>query len=246
MHQCIKFEFEEKKKMKDFFTSQGADLLPPREIWVLGLGKFGTLAWKRLKDRFPRASYVLVEEREEKTRGIPEGETTKLVIENAVAFLSGTPVPGDVWIIPAVPVHVAFRWLLNRLKLRGQASSIPLPRQIDPCLPNAMRSGEETVYTSFATFLCPDNCSEPDRICTHTGKPRPGNLYEELGRLNLPGFFTHVLRSLQLTPGVGGYPGRSLEKLHREVLGNPGNHLIATSCRCHGVVHALRWKESPR
>ncbi|HOV87489.1 MAG TPA: hypothetical protein PLM79_14080 [Syntrophobacteraceae bacterium] len=230
--------------MKDFSLTQVADLLPPGEIWVLGLGKFGMLAWKRLEKRFPRASFVLVEEREEKTRGIQERGSLKIVARDAIGFLLDARVPGEVWIIPAVPVHAAFRWLLGRLEPPRAASSIPLPREIDPRVPNPLRSGEETIYTSFAAFVCPDGCDEPDEICTYTKKARPGNLYEELSRLEIPGFRTHVLRSLQLAPGVGGYPGRSLEGLHEEVLKTPGNHLVATSCRCHGVINALNWRET--
>jgi len=236
------YQIRRKEKMKDSSETQVADLLPPGEIWVLGLGKFGMLAWKRLGKRFPRASFVLVEEREEKIRGIQERETLKIVARDATGFLLDVQVPRGVWIIPAVPVHVAFRWLLGRLGPSRAASSIPLPREIDPRVPNPLRRGEETIYTSFATFLCPDGCNEPDEICTYTKKARPGNLYEELSRLEIPGFRTHLLRSLQLAPGVGGYPGRSLEDLYEEVLKSPGNHLVATSCRCHGVMNALSWR----
>ncbi|HIJ69047.1 MAG TPA: hypothetical protein HPP57_06055, partial [Deltaproteobacteria bacterium] len=114
--------------------------------------------------------------------------------------------------------------------------------EVDSKLPNPIRVPSGTLYASFATFLCPDYCSEPEEICTHTGKERPGNLYEVFGGVLASGFDVAVLRSWQLAPGVGGYPGRSLRQLLAGIGSKPGRYLIATSCRCHGVMDALEWR----
>jgi hypothetical protein len=58
--------------------------------------------------------------------------------------------------------------------------------------------------------------------------------------VHLPGYQVKVIPSRQLAPGVGGYaPGRLLG-LARELEDLRGNVLIATACRCHGVMHGLR------
>ena len=112
--------------------------------------------------------------------------------------------------VPSVPVHVAFEWVLNELGRPGTSRRLPVPEEVGSQVPNPLRAPSGALYASFATFVCPDYCSEPDEICTHTGKERPGNLYDFLGGVDVPGFDVLVLRSWQLAPGVGGYPGRSL------------------------------------
>jgi len=51
-----------------------------------------------------------------------------------------------------------------------------------------------------------------------------------------------VVASRQLAPGVGGYAPRRLLDLAATVAKAPGPLLIATACRCHGVVHGLQRK----
>jgi hypothetical protein len=50
-----------------------------------------------------------------------------------------------------------------------------------------------------------------------------------------------VVRSWQLAPGVGGYPAKYLEERLHEVSRRAGTYLVATSCRCHGVIDLLSW-----
>jgi len=141
---------------------------------------------------------------------------------------------------------VAFEWLLRLPGEEGRARRLPVPFEVDGQIPNPCRTPAGTVYASYATFLCPDFCNEPDELCTYTRKPRPGRLHETLARIAVKGCEVEVIRSVQLAPGVGGYPARSLrtvlEKIQRRGF---GAFLIATSCLCHGVIDALDWKKSP-
>jgi hypothetical protein len=216
--------------------------LPPQKIRILGAGRFGRLAAERLLRRYPDASFLVVDSREEKLREVQSKCNLPVRNEDAVASLEKDPVSDDAWIIPAVPVHVAFLWLLDELRRTGECIAMPVPDTVDAQVPNPYRVPDGTVYASFATFICPDACSEPDEICTHTGAPRPGNLFEALSRIDIPNFHVAVVRSHQLAPGVGGYTGGHIKAVLNAILKAEGNYLIATSCRCHGVINALNWR----
>ena len=116
------------------------------------------------------------------------------------------------WIIPALPVHLAAEWCLARSG-PDRLRRISLPPETDLLLPNPMRGESGDVYVSHATFLCPDDCSEPRNICTITQQPRKQNMSDLLGEISLPGFDTLVIRSRQLGAGVGGYRPASLFRL---------------------------------
>jgi hypothetical protein len=118
---------------------------------------------------------------------------------------------------------------------------------VETQIPNPYLAPSGSLCASFATFICPDTCNEPDDICTHTKGPRPGNLFDELARIQAPNFDVLVIRSWQLAPGVGGYTGASVGKVRERIeQSEEGRYLIATSCRCHGVIDALGWKRGAR
>ena len=77
-----------------------------------------------------------------------------------------------------------------------------------------------------------------------SGESREAPLSAELAAVNLPGCDTRVIPSRQLAPGVGGYPPGELLALGRELTGLAGKILIATACRCHGVVHGLKGRKT--
>jgi hypothetical protein len=218
------------------------DIFPPREIRVLGAGRFGRLAAERLRRRFPDALLSITERDAAKIDAVARDLGIPVEVEDSVRSISRVPPADDLWLIPAVPVHLGFEWALNRLGRVADVHRLAVPGEVDLKVPNPIRAPAGTLYASFATFICPDFCSEPEEICTHTGKGRPGNLHEVFGALLVPEFDVLVLRSWQLAPGVGGYPGRSLNRLLAAIGSKPGGYLVATSCRCHGVMDALEWK----
>ncbi len=227
---------------EDLASNPLRDLFPPRRIRVLGAGRFGRLAAERLKRRFPDASLTITDREKARVEEIAADLGIKGEVEECLRSISRLELDDDLWVVPAVPVHVGFEWVVNELTRGAEVIRLPVPREVDSMVPNPIRAPNGTLYSSFATFICPDYCSEPEEICTHTGKERPGNLYEVFGEVPAPGFDVEVLRSWQLAPGVGGYPGRSLKDLLAGIVLKPGGYLIATSCRCHGVMNALEWK----
>ena len=147
------------------------------------------------------------------------------------------------YIIPAVPFHLAYEYLLFKLKPFGASRG-----EIPPLagLPNPAKGKTGDLYTSLADFVCPDDCLEPPRYCTVTRRKRGSPLYRRL--MNLSGSFeSRVIRSQQLGPGVGGFRLQELLALGEDLQGRRGSGrliLISTACRCHGVTSALRFKES--
>ena len=210
-------------------------------IWILGAGRFGRIAAERLTRKFTNMDFLVIDERPDRLAALADDFGVKTLAESAVPCLSRQVLPDGLWIVPAIPVHAAFQWLLSGSGLASRASSAPVPEPVDSQVPNPIRTADGTVYASYAVFLCPDACSEPEERCTHTGQPRPGNLFEDLSRISVVGFQVSVLRSWQLAPGVGGYSMAQLRQLERDVLRQPGGHIVATSCRCHGVLNALHW-----
>jgi hypothetical protein len=106
-------------------------------------------------------------------------------------------------------------------------------------LPFARRGPAEELYLSLSTWRCPDDCPEPAGGCFLTGLPREYCLYDYLANFSLQDYISLVIRSRQLTPGVGGFHPEDLWQLRRQILNARGKIIISTACCCHGVSHAL-------
>jgi len=226
----------------DLVSDLFGDIFPPRRVRILGAGRFGRLAAERLKLRFPNALLSVTDRSAAKVDEITRDVGIEGEVQECIRSIGRIEMADDLWLIPAVPVHVGFEWVVSQLERVAQVRTISVPEEVDSKVPNPVRGPAGTLYASFATFTCPDYCSEPEEICTFTGKGRLGNLYDIFGRVPASGFDVAVLRSWQLAPGVGGYPARSLRELLAGIVLKPGRYLVATSCRCHGVMDALQWK----
>jgi hypothetical protein len=103
-------------------------------------------------------------------------------------------------------------------------------------VPNPFALDGSNLCCSRADFFCPDDCPEGD-LCTVTGEPREEPLYRMLEELEVPGVTVLVLRSRQIMPGIGGYLLGELMDLTERI--PQGRSLIATSCKCHGVITSI-------
>jgi hypothetical protein len=201
---------------------------------VLGCGKFGKLAISRLMEHFERPEIVAVDTNLDLLRALPSKVTA--VEGDVVEFLIRVKPDGDDILVPMVPFHFAARyWLAKDCGLE----EAPLPDGIDEQTPHPFRVNPSTLVCSKADFICPDDCPEGE-TCTVTGAPREP-LFQELSLINAPGCKIIVLRSRQILPGIGGYSARDLYEIGAEL--QEGPNLLATSCKCHGVVTALRKRE---
>jgi hypothetical protein len=161
---------------------------------------------------------------------------------DGISFLSGglaKSVQPD-WIVPAIPVHVAWLWIKAQLEMNFEVLPIEIPAEILGLLPNPLKGKNREVYASLADFICPDDCPEPEKICTVTRKPRPYNLFERLQRIDVRGFTPIVIRSRQLAEGVGGYGPQVLFDALSLIQRTQTAVVLSTSCRCHAVLHAFK------
>lgn len=215
---------------------------------ILGAGKFGRLALARLSDRDPAARFVIVDQSRAALEALPSGKEhpVERIAADVTTFLREHLADYATWdwLIPMVPVHVALESLLA-----GPAAAdwdiIKVPEEVESIAPVAMRGSRGEVCLSRAAHVCPEDCPSPEDYCPVTGESRTPALYEELAALNLPGFRIIVIASRQLAPGVGGYPPAELANLPSKIADMHHDLLIATACRCHGVVNGLRRRKGP-
>jgi len=209
-------------------------------ILVMGAGKFGLHALRALK-RHSKNRITVVDTDPE--RGIEVTESGgQFTFADSILFLSeslkGTDPPD--WIVPAVPLHVAFEWVRTTLPDEISLEKLAVPDRVTEELPHPMPGADGQLYVSHADFICPDDCPEPADICTYTGEARESNLYELLARLTFADFTSVVVRSRQLAPGVGGISPNDLFAALGEIVSSRGPVLLSTACRCHGVIQAFQ------
>ena len=210
----------------------------PHSYLVIGCGHFGSKAVEKLLKKNPHSKITVVDKKRKATQKVSHLPIESLTCDGLLyleRFLSECK-PAD-YIIPAVPFHVAFEFILSHLKPSGAKR-----RKVPPLteLPNPMPGKTGDLYTSLANFLCPGDCPEPSRYCTVTGKRRRKPLYQILKDLDAP-FASRVIRSYQLGLGVGGFQARVLLDLVEDLKKSTSDRLIliSTACRCHGVTSAL-------
>jgi hypothetical protein len=210
-------------------------------VWILGAGRFGTLAVQRILER-KKVPRLVVVDRDGHVLEKLRDKSVETVEQDAIDFLVHYSGLGPEWIVPAIPVHVAFAWLCRQLAREGVVTQLAAPSILEQKVPNSLRAKTGALFASFATFRCPDDCDEPEESCTVTGEVREVNLVDVIRNIEVEGFVTQVVRSHQLAPGVGGYQLSVLWRLLEEARSTEKDIVIATACRCHGVIDALRWQ----
>jgi len=206
---------------------------------IIGCGHFGSQAVKKLFQKDSQSKIIVVDKSKKALQKV-----SCLPIQTAVCdgtlylnqFLSEGRKAN--YIIPALPLHLVFEFILSQLKpLGGKRRSVPTLSG----LPNAIMGKTGDLYTSLANFLCSEDCPEPTHYCTITKKRRLTPLYKILNDLK-GNFESKVVRSQQLGPGVGGFQPIALLDLLEGIKKKKKSDqviLISTASRCHGVTSAL-------
>ena len=210
-------------------------------VWIIGGGKFGLRAAEALSKKHSLTSMAIVEREKAVCRQL-EQSGFEAVCMDGIQYLERNLESGVYpdWIVPAIPLHVAFEWIRIKLPKTRTVKTIPVPQALIAELPNPIAAETGRLYTSIADFECPENCAEPDEICTHTGKPRPMVLHEFLKSIRAEGVKNVVIQSRQLAPGVGGYTPRALFAALEEIEAARGPIALITACSCHGIMDTFK------
>lgn len=211
----------------------------PSSYLIIGGGHFGSRAAKQLLKKNPRSKIIAVDNNPEAVRKLSR-LPIETIVEDGLSYLNQFLSEGQTahYIIPSVPIHLAFEFILLRLKPSG-ARRRKVPSLSG--LPNPVKGKTGDLYTSLADFRCPEDCPGPARYCTFTRERRPHPLYKNLGDLKGP-FKSKVIRSEQLGSGIGGFrPRVLLDPLEDIQKRKDKSHLflMSTASRCHGVTSAL-------
>jgi hypothetical protein len=211
----------------------------PSSYLIIGCGHFGRLAVEKLLIKNPRSRIIAVEKNREAVKKLSR-LPIETIVGNGLSYLNRffSERRRVDYIIPAAPFHLAYEFILRRLKPYGvKRVKVPIVKG----LPNPVLGKTGDLYTSLADFLCPEDCPGPSQYCTVTRRKREKPLYQILKDLKGP-FESKVIISHQLSPGVGGFWLKTLLALSGEIGKRKNSRrliLISTSSRCHGVTSAL-------
>ncbi len=209
------------------------------DFCILGCGRFGRIALAELTRLYPTAHIRVIDCKP--LKDIPEN--IEVITCDAVEWLARfcTSDVADTVIIPALPIHLAAEWLKKKLtEQQAEVNTINISPDLLGGLPNPLHLKEGQIAISYADFICPSNCPEPESTCTYTGKPRPTPLYTVLQKADVGADKTYVIRSQQIAPGVGGFRAEVLLNLFNDIKKiSEGTLYIGTTCKCHGIVDRL-------
>ncbi len=215
---------------------------PIENIWILGGGTFGQRAAETILRHNPSTRLTIVDLHP--SSHLPNSAT--IIQKNVISWLyeNLTPTAAVDKIIPAIPLHLAAEWLKKKIALDNfTIESVELDNSYLQGLPHPIRQGISQVSISYADFLCPPHCSEPEEICTFTQKPRPTPLYELLLTHDFNPFTRCIIRSRQFGAGVGGFFPKDLLDIYENVKSmSDASLLLATACKCHGIIDVFTLK----
>lgn len=221
-------------KMNELDAANSEKLTQEDAVIIIGAGHFGSRAAELLIHGTRRVLVVEPDSnRLEKMARLPV-----LCVQNdGIEFLvdKAHQLDRKNWVVPAIPLHLAFEWLKRSLNKSATVKKVTVPEHVSHLLPHTCPGSEGSLLVSYADFVCPEDCPEPD-LCTVTGEERVP-LYDVLSRVEATGFKVHVIRSHQLAPGLGGYRVGELRSLLRRIVASDDRKwLLGTSCRCHGIL----------
>jgi hypothetical protein len=146
--------------------------------------------------------------------------------------------------------HLLREWLAGELTRRGAEVA-----RVDGLhrhgLPYTGATKDGDLALSYAAWVCPPRCIEPD-LCPHTRGVKNWSLADDLAR-DAPGeaWDGHIVfRCLHLVYGIGTVPVADILATRDRVTHGLGRgvqrYLVATSSHCHGLATALEVRPARR
>lgn len=211
------------------------------QVFIIGFGRFGKKALPQVMRLWGKARIWIVDNSPQALDAATFIPGIR-VLADGPRFLTQVQewIGDNDWIIPAVPIHLAWKWLDLNLNLPTIHKPCSPPLRLGQGLPYS-QPFEKGLFVSYADFVCPDNCPSPPNRCLKTKEKRPVPLWKFLAGRECPQGVLEVIESRQLAPGVGGFPFGELRRLLNLIQDITPPFFVATACRCHGVVHGLTW-----
>jgi hypothetical protein len=211
-------------------------------IFIIGFGKVGREILPWVKEHWSKDKVWIIDHdpsaltREKSLHGLA-------VLADGLQFLTRYQdwIRNEDWIIPALPIHLAWHWLTLNLKASLKVQSIRPETRLGAQLPYKSYMGHG-LLVSYADFVCPDRCPAPIGRCYKTRRTRPLPLWRLLETKSPSRGILHVIESRQMAPGMGGYPFSELRKVLARAIETGPPFFVATACRCHGVINGLTWR----
>jgi hypothetical protein len=136
--------------------------IPEGAVFIIGAGHFGSRAGRVISQKSDVPVFVVDvdDNRLSRLKGLP----VKRIQCDGIRFLVKNfhlLDPANT-IVPAVPLHLAYEWVKGYLKDAYVLKKIEVPGAIRPLLPHTWQGSEGSLLVSYADFMCPDDCPEPD------------------------------------------------------------------------------------
>ncbi len=151
---------------------------------------------------------------------------------------------------PLMP-HLLRDWLADAARARWPARDVRVaPLEAPPEVPWERAAPDGTHYVSYATWMCPINCIEPD-VCPHTRGPRDWSLAPALrayaaggGAGGAAAAMPLLFRCVHRAYGVGMIDVAEVLDADAAIAaagagGGPVDALVGTVSHCHGAVSRL-------
>ena len=115
-------------------------------VWIIGAGRFGRLAVKRLKKNF---HLVIVDIDINRLNAI-RGSNVTLEQGNGIDYLTDNLSQKTMvdWIIPTLPVHLAWEWSQKKIGTHSFTTQM-IPDEIDSLLPHPVRGSQSQIYVTM-------------------------------------------------------------------------------------------------
>jgi hypothetical protein len=246
--------------------SRGCMMLKGKLAFVMGGGKFGTNALRYLKAKSCKVLLADINPdctaKSEVTVQAADLDVTDSLADGQAAFLLGdavefllalleTNVPDLV--VTAIPGNAVAKVVAGWLSKLG-CKLEPYRRVVPRVLENIPKSLVSVVDQDSAVIVvsympshmrCRENCVPPKDFCAVTGRPKLASMDKllEFSVYNLTDA-SAILRSMQLTGGLGAIDGKELYSLLKrlENLHKPYTLAIGTACDCHGILNLSKAK----
>lgn len=229
-----------------------------RTVLILGGGKYGTIALKRLQGKSGRIIVVDIDPNCQASKyaariisGNEEpGKGPSLVLSDGASFLSRLIDRGEVpdFVVLTIPKNVMAALFISWAESLGMKVVFDTDWMLEVAegFPEKWIVAKDRIFgvlvASYARdHACLDGCVQPE-VCPVTGERRERSMID-LAIGSVKGDFVRIFESRLLESDVGGVEGSAILEAYNEFrsCARRGMRLaIGTACRCHAIVNFMR------